>query len=728
MTESKDLSPKRNAPTHPMPTGGNPARPSNAGLMRFVAEVERYTSGKPVQGGKVAQQASGDQREEGEDLFLRPDPFSAKYYKALLQQIRERAGQELADNVDRLINPREVFQPKMAEKIASDVMLKMQCQLLEKRAKTWKLRPPPTSPGEAEEEAEDTVEDIVHGPGKTVPKIAGEEREPEVDNHVSAPVHKMRPRAEVVLFNNTGCYCIDKGDYILLPGGGIDDGEQPRDAAIRETIEESGRHPINVDAAGVVEAVWPKDSGNEFWDSSEFDGERTYFFIGVDAGESGGTHPDMEDFKVIGFDRLIDKLNTLAEKPGQEWAKRNNLERVALVKRAKRLVRTLDGVRPRKQAQDELFAERMRAVKVAQLYLDVGELPPPEVYERLNVAERKYAQAQAGPAPTAAPPPGGTSSPVAQAGLPTDPAKEFVESLKSNAGMVNQPPGQAIPQQPMAPPGQSTVQPPPGQMGSTPLQEGPAEQPAVVPKLGADEDDAGLQLANLTPESNQTIQAGVHGTAQAAEQIEFAQRDPIEQTNKSPSGSESVIEEIEPVKGIADKIAAALIEKSADAVQLLPRREHILFTPQGQLILQRLQNRRFRLPEEGPGRPAPYESNVQFIPPGGVPEEGYHGYDVGLQLGQTNEVPEGFEPVEPEQALKDFYASFGLAANRPYRSLDRARMRAIMRHLKKQKKKREEEQQAHTVAPVSPDQLNPPPPPTPEESYALPQTGDVRSY
>lgn len=181
---------------------------------------------------------------------------------------------------------------------------------------------------------------------------ADKEREPVVDDHASAPQDKMRPRAELILWNKEGVFAIDKGDYVLFPGGGVDDGEQPRDAAIRETLEEANRHAINVANSEVVESVWPTNSGNEFWDTSEFDGERTYFFSGVDAGEAGVTHADQESFAVIDFDTLISKLQELVKREDQAWASRNNEVRLKLVKHARRLAASKVNLEPIKQASD----------------------------------------------------------------------------------------------------------------------------------------------------------------------------------------------------------------------------------------------------------------------------------------------------------------------------------------------------------------------------------------
>lgn len=123
--------------------------------------------------------------------------------------------------------------------------------------------------------------------------------------------------------------------------------------------------------------------------------------------------------------------------------------------------------------------------------------------------------------------------------------------------------------------------------------------------------------------------------------------------------------------------------KTADEAVLAPMRQYVLFTPDGRLIARRLDGRRFTLPTQGKGRPAPYEPRIQFLPPGGAAEEGVHGYDVELNIGESPDVPEGYEALDPEEVLRDLYASMGASANRPYRDIDRARARTIVRALKK---------------------------------------------
>jgi len=126
-------------------------------------------------------------------------------------------------------------------------------------------------------------------------------------------------------------------------------------------------------------------------------------------------------------------------------------------------------------------------------------------------------------------------------------------------------------------------------------------------------------------------------------------------------------------------------EKTADVAKLRPLSENILITPEGKIVIRRSGQRRFDLPtDEMPDlKPVPYESAVQVLPPEGVKDPGFHGYNVSLRHGAAKEVPQGYEAADPEQLLNDMYASMGLAAYRPYMGLDRARARAIRRLTKK---------------------------------------------
>lgn len=186
--------------------------------------------------------------------------------------------------------------------------------------------------------------------GKELIKRSGTENEPAAVQHASSPDQLLRPRAELIPYDESGVWYIDHGDYLLFPGGGVDDGEQPLVAAVRETMEESDIHPLNVQQRSTVEALWPKDSGNDFWDDSPFAGERTYFFIGLHGGTTEFTHADREDFRHYTFAEARNRLRQLINDASQSWAAANNRARLDLVNEAARLARNKRNLQPVKLA------------------------------------------------------------------------------------------------------------------------------------------------------------------------------------------------------------------------------------------------------------------------------------------------------------------------------------------------------------------------------------------
>lgn len=181
-------------------------------------------------------------------------------------------------------------------------------------------------------------------------KQAGVENEPAAPAHASAPDQPLRPRAEVVVFDQQGVWGIDNGEYLLFPGGGIDDGEIPIVAAARETMEEADIHPLNIQARQTVECLWPSDSGNDFWDDSDFSGERTYFFIALHGGKTEFDHPDREPFEHLTFKQARQILRNLIKDPDQSWARENNRRRLQLVNECARLARLKSQTQPVKLA------------------------------------------------------------------------------------------------------------------------------------------------------------------------------------------------------------------------------------------------------------------------------------------------------------------------------------------------------------------------------------------
>ena len=126
--------------------------------------------------------------------------------------------------------------------------------------------------------------------------------------------------------------------------------------------------------------------------------------------------------------------------------------------------------------------------------------------------------------------------------------------------------------------------------------------------------------------------------------------------------------------------------KVADAASILPVSEFVHFNHEGKILVAPDENRRYKFPRTGKGKPAPYERAVRFVPPAGVPEPGHHGYDVTMHVGEgpvdETEFPGG-EWKDPKEVTQNLYASMGLTSqNAHFRDLDRARARVILRAMK----------------------------------------------
>lgn len=125
----------------------------------------------------------------------------------------------------------------------------------------------------------------------------------------------------------------------------------------------------------------------------------------------------------------------------------------------------------------------------------------------------------------------------------------------------------------------------------------------------------------------------------------------------------------------------APVTKVADAPALLARKEYFSISPEGKVLVKRLDDDRFEFPSEGEGKPAQYEQSVIFAPKEGVQEVGYHGYEVHPFVGAPRK-DEGYEELPVEDVLQKLYGSMGLAKNRPYMNWNRVRARILFRLLK----------------------------------------------
>lgn len=100
----------------------------------------------------------------------------------------------------------------------------------------------------------------------------------------------LRERAEVICFKWPRVLC-DLRPYVCFPGGGIDPGESPIDAAKREAMEEAGRQVIACTVAHPPTVQkWAK-AYREKWQQG-FDGGHTYWLTGSTSDEPVNTKHD----------------------------------------------------------------------------------------------------------------------------------------------------------------------------------------------------------------------------------------------------------------------------------------------------------------------------------------------------------------------------------------------------------------------------------------------------
>ena len=131
-----------------------------------------------------------------------------------------------------------------------------------------------------------------------------------------APPPGYRPGVGVMLFNRQGQIFVAKrrdarGEAWQMPQGGIDPGEEPRAAALRELEEETGtaNAEIVAESGGWLAYDLPPDLAGRIWDGRYRGQAQKWFaarFLGQDSEIDLGkhSHPEFSDWKWAALDAL----------------------------------------------------------------------------------------------------------------------------------------------------------------------------------------------------------------------------------------------------------------------------------------------------------------------------------------------------------------------------------------------------------------------------------------
>jgi HAD superfamily hydrolase (TIGR01662 family) len=544
----------------------------------------------------------------------------------------------------------------------------------------------------------------------------------EPDTKQAAKAAKLRTRSEVVIYDDKGILGIKKDGYLLMPGGGIDDGETPEGAVYREAVEEADRKLLNLASAGVVEAVWPK--GKELVDG--YDGERTHFFRALDGGELGTTHDDNEGFKRIGFAEAKKFLESLIDDDAQAWAREANARRLECIVAAEKNAEEGNTEPVKLAAVNENVRLRSLCLvhaSLAKVASQTGAGSPAE-----EAARGEKAQITAGPRTTIM----AEDEPDLQG---SDPAvlidldgtvRDWSEDGRyRNIGSQFILPNRKETLQPLKAAGlriigvtNHSTHADSAHKGLTPdmvhqlqhetlgLMDGHIDDVVYTPvphesvlKPAPTMLHFAMKRFGLDPK--RTIMVGDShdhdGKAAEAAGIPFHH---VDEFFRDPANTVQHVTKLLRIEKPT--------EKTADALSYLDRPENLYFNAEGKVLVGPDKDRRFRFPTlQGiNGTAAPYEPSLRYVPPEGVAEPGAHGYNLSFNTAEAPAdlaLPEGASWQDPDQVLKQMYGSMGLKQNAPYRDLDRARARVILRAHRKRLKALAAAQAANapTPAPVS---------------------------
>jgi len=132
----------------------------------------------------------------------------------------------------------------------------------------------------------------------------------------SGPILPLRPCVGIMVLNDSGLVLVcqrkdQRGDAWQMPQGGIDDGESPRAAALRELEEEIGTSDVEIigESKGWLDYELPADLVGRVWKGHYRGQTQKWFAVRLLAGEGAidlgdGSYAEFDAWRWIKPERL----------------------------------------------------------------------------------------------------------------------------------------------------------------------------------------------------------------------------------------------------------------------------------------------------------------------------------------------------------------------------------------------------------------------------------------